>query len=174
VEVHDSGEIGPAVPGADVRDIRDPDLVGLRGRRRVFKEVWSRSVFFVSDGCSRAETTFLSATQAIESHEFFDAIFPTGLAVFAESVNDARAPVSGFTLPVNGYDAIAEFQVLESAFRRFTFEPGVVRAAADIERGTEFGYGEIGREFIDHSIPLAGPSERMLMAFFKISRWRLR
>ena len=71
---------------------------------------------------------------------------------------------------MNGADLSENFEILLSSFRGFTVKPSVIGAAADTEHGTEQGGRINGRELFDQSIPLVGPSDRMLIAFFKISR----
>ena len=75
---------------------------------------------------------------------------------------------------MNDSDLVKELLIGTAAFTRFTFAEVVISGAGDAQSLAKFSDWEVLPHRINQRIPLCGSSESMLIAFFKISRWRRR
>jgi hypothetical protein len=109
------------------------------------------------------------------AHEAGDAISRTG---DAEAVKFAAHPgaaiAAGVAVVMDGSHVGDELGIGFCTRPQESCGGGVVAAAGDAERVAKFTDGEGVPHGVNQRIPLCGSSESMLMAFFKISRWRRR
>src|SRR6516225_4843908 len=75
---------------------------------------------------------------------------------------------------VDAADLLQQFGVESAPFGLFRSPPLVITTTRHAQRHTTLLNRKLNRQFFDHRIPLCGSSPSMLIAFFKISRWRLR
>lgn len=113
--------------------------------------------------------------QAVEAHQARDAIFRAALAARPQFAGHARTAVAaGVAVSVDALHRLDELLVGSCPSLRRLRSCGVVARARHVQGFTKFGELEVFPHGIDQRIPLCGSSESMLMAFFKISRWRRR
>lgn len=114
-------------------------------------------------------------TQTEGMHEAGDAIFRAAEAQSMELAGHSGAAVAaGVAVGVDGVHMDEELCVGCFAAARDPGGRGVIAAAGDTQGLAKFGDGKGVPHGMDQRIPLCGSSESMLMAFFKISRWRRR
>ena len=123
----------------------------------------------------RAEGPPWAGAQTGMAHEPGDPVWGTFQAQRVQFVGHPGAAVrAGLAMGMDGAHLIEELLVVGVAFGRRPGARGVVTASGDVESFAEFGDEKLGPHGIDQRIPLCGSSESMLMAFFRISRWRRR
>ena len=175
VEIEDDGQVEPAFVGGDVGDVADE--VGARrgGRLGLGEQVGRRMGGVIGARCFWSEGLSGPCAQAARAHEAGDAIFRAGKAAALEFASHPGASVAaGVTVGVDGVHVRGELRVGLFAAARDARDRGVIAAAGDAECLAKFADGKGVPHGVNQRIPLGGSSESMLMAFFKISRWRRR
>src|SRR5713101_1933758 len=95
-QIHDDGQVEPALPRPNVGDIRDPGLVSPRHRKLPLQEVGDQDGWLADwpAPCSIA----VQGAQAIHTHQPCDAVLATGFAGLAQIQEDAGGSVDTLAL----------------------------------------------------------------------------
>ena len=174
-EIDDHRQIEPTLLGRDVGDVADQVRAGLLGRIDLGKQVGRGSRGGIDPGGFRTIGRAGTDPQARCSHDARHPVDRAGRAGVLQLAGQARAAVAtGVRVGVDRLDAPEQPRVGLRPGRGTTRARGVVAAAGHAECVTEFADGKGALQGSNHRMPLVGSSERMLMAFFKISRWRRR
>jgi hypothetical protein len=168
VEIHDAGEIKPTLSGSNVGNIADPNLVNAGGRGLSGEAIGSDRMVMVAVGGLDAKAAAAASDQALLAHKFFDAFTTAKVATGSKDVGEARAAIGALELGKDTFKSELELGIGALASRRLTIEPGVERAAWELERAAELA-NRVEWEQVFHSLATIGRSERMAIVFFKIS-----
>jgi len=126
-------------------------------------------------GSLRPERTPGTSSQAVCTHDSCDTILRAGDSESAKFTSHSRTAVApGVAVRVNDSDLVKELLIGTVAFTRFTFAELVISGARDAKGLAKFSDKEVLPHRINQRIPPCGSSESMLIAFFRISRWRRR
>jgi len=118
MEVHDAGKIKPALPGWNVGDVGDPDLVGGGGCRSHCKEVGSNRVVMIAVGGLNAMAALLAALDALAAHEACNAIATVAASDGTKVEIDAGRAVGLSAFAMDGDDGLGQSDVFDGTRAR--------------------------------------------------------
>ena len=126
-------------------------------------------------GSLRAERAPGMSPQVLCTHDSGYTILRAANSESSKFTSHSRTAVApGVAVRVNDSHLVEELLICTAAFTRFTFAEVVISGARDAQSLAKFSDREVLPHRINQRIPLCGSSESMLLAFFKISRWRRR
>jgi hypothetical protein len=141
VEVEFRGEVEPAFPGGEIRDVGHPHFVRTPRRRGVEKVIGRDGIMGRAEGGAGHKAAFAAHPQMVLAHEPGDAVFARVEALAAEGMAEAGTAVS---VPAGG-EGHAKFcgqqGVLPAAGTTVLLPVRLIAAAADA-KGVA-GFGEI-------------------------------
>src|SRR5262245_32781149 len=138
--VEDDREIEKPGPGRDIRDIRDPEMIGSGGREIALDEVRRGCHLRVAARRARSLPA-VTSLQARESEQARHALARAADAVVAQVGMDARRPVCAAAPLVDRPDALGQREIVAGTCRGRSLPPGVVATARDAEEPTQLGNG---------------------------------
>src|SRR6202007_3111395 len=101
-------------------------------------------------------------------------ILPAHHPLLPELLGNPRATVASFVLMIDTLDFLRQLGVGLGPYGLPCFRPLVITTTRNTQGHATLLNRKLNRQFFNHRIPLCGSSPSMLIAFFKISRWRLR
>jgi hypothetical protein len=174
-EVEHDGQIKPAFGGGNVGNIAD-DLGARRERwTRQSQEVGRRTSGVVWSGCPGPEGAAGPGGEAVGAQQASHPVLGATFSARRQFAGQARTAVgAGVAMGVDGPDLVEQAGIGASPRPLGPSAGGEIARTANSEGFAEFGDLELSAHGVNQRIPLAGSSESMLIAFFKISRWRRR
>src|SRR5205809_3196871 len=100
VEVHNSRHIDPSLGGANIGDVRCPNLVGSGSRRGHRQAVRRDRLVVMAVGGPEAMAFVLTSENPLLAHQPGNAIAPVALALLAQVHLDARSAIGLAAVPV--------------------------------------------------------------------------
>ena len=174
-EVDDDGEVEPSFAGGEVGDVADEVGAGSLGWSGLREQIGRRMSGVIRAGGLRAKGLSGTCPQAGRAHEPGRTVLRAGQAEAVQLAGHARAAIAaGLAVGMDGSHMPDEMLAGSFAAAWGSGASGVVTAPGGAEGFAEFGEVKGVPHGINQRIPLCGSSESMLMAFFKISRWRRR
>ena len=168
-------EAKPSLGSFDVGDIALPHPARSIWRRHLRKPVFRDLVIVTTFGSAGPKTAFLFRTQTLLPHEPGNAVLPAVLAPFAQIKSNTRAAISATTLLKAAADQSPQPLVTPTARTSPLMQMGVEAAFGDFQRLGQFLDGALPLHGFHDAEPCGGISaDKMLQAFFSISRWRRR
>ncbi len=133
-QIHDDGQVEPALPRPNVGDIRDPRLVSPRHRELPLQEVGDQDGWLADRPAPRAIA--VQGAQVIHAHQPGDAVLATGLSGLPQVQEDARGAVDALTRGERRTDQAKQPGILLGPVRDRVREPLVVAARSHAEHAT--------------------------------------
>lgn len=171
-QVQYDGQVEPALPGPDIRDVSDPDTVGLRNVKIALDEVRDQlRCLATCDVTSGPVTAFRSHT--VLFHQPRNTMFATRFTGLSKIEKDAWRAVYTLALFERRSDQAEQAPVFASPIRDWLAEPRVVAARRNIQQAAHrlnavlilVGFDELvlspngaGLGFLGHLPPPAFPS----------------
>src|SRR5215217_6094241 len=172
-EVLDGDEIEPSLPRAQIRDVRDPALVGSGGTEVPIEQVVGDANPW-DPNRGRLPLLLLQARQAGLAHEALDALAADPLAVVEHEVRpDPRRPIDPAAQREQLSDPGGQALVLERPRRGLAPAPGMKAGAADTEDAAHRLDGVLGLlrgDELEHHHRVLPSLAKKAAAFFKMSR----
>jgi hypothetical protein len=133
IEVHDGGQIEPALDGKDVSNVADPDPVGGGDWWGLNQMVLGDGQAVTRVGSFGSEGAFLAGFEFEGLHMASDAIAAARNTRALQTNRQARAAIGSAILDKEAGELIAEDLVLPGTSAGWAMGPGVVGAARDLE-----------------------------------------
>ena len=170
-KVEHDGQIKPAIGDGNVGNIAD-DLGARRERWTCLsQQVGRRLGGVVSSRRPGPKGAAGPGGQAVGTQQASYAVLGARLAARRQLAGQARTAVgAGVAMGVNAPDLGEQVGIGASPRSRGPSAGGEIARTANPEGCAEFGDLELSAHGVNQRIPLAGSSESMLIAFFKISR----
>ena len=168
-QVQDRRQIQPAFGCGDGGDIRYPLLVGKR-RMEIPAEQVGGSHGPWAPLAGEGTPVGFDPYQALLPHQAGYSMAPTGQAQPTQGNMDARAPVAATALPMHSSNGFHQHLVGLASRARATLAPGIVAAARYPQDCTHPADRKAASLLSDEGVPHSPSCEKMLMAFFRMSR----
>src|SRR6185295_12864511 len=175
MQIHHRRQIEPPFSGADIGNIRHPNLVGPGGLRQMDQPIGRDRLIMPAVGCPDAKALSLPPTNLLLSHQPLQTVASMSLATSAQNRLDARSSISLPTLLMDLADLLFEPLILLPAQPRLPlpFLPVIISTGGNAKGLAQCPDGMLASHDTNPFIPLLWGSERMPNVFFKISRcWR--
>src|SRR5690606_24840692 len=124
-------QVKPALPRADIGDVRHPRVVGLRGGELSLQEVRDQDGR-LADGPA-TDAIAVQGTQVRLTHQTGNAVFAAGLAGFTQVEENARRAIDPVARDERSPYQPQQAGVLLSAIRNWLQQPSVVAGRSDLE-----------------------------------------
>jgi len=134
-QIHDDGEVEPALPGADVGDIRHPCRVGPRGGELSLQQIRDEDGGFADGPAPRAIA--MQCAKIGLTHQPRDAMLAAGLSRFTQIQEDPRGAIDAMARDERRSDQTKQPGVLLSPVRDRLLQPVVVAARGYLENPTQ-------------------------------------
>ena len=171
VQVHDGGDIQPALACCDVGQIRQPDLVRLGcGCELPVQQVGGNREGVAAVGGLHALAPGHKAAHAMPAHQALDAAAPHLPPVRPQGGVHARATIPAATALVRPSYVVEQRAILGRALASGPGPPGIVACCGKAEDAAQFVDRPGAAAVLDHAEPhFSGPA-KIEMDFFKMSR----
>jgi hypothetical protein len=133
-EIHDDGQIEPALPRADVRDVRHPGRIGACRGKSTLQEIRNEQRW-LPDGPA-ANAVPMQRSEIGLAHQPLHAMLTAGLARFTEIEEDSRRSVDAMARDIRGTNEAQQPGVFLSTIGDGLLQPVVVAALGDLEDAT--------------------------------------
>src|SRR3954469_14356453 len=122
VEIHDGGQIKPALVSVDVGDVSEPDEVWRSGDEVPFDQIWSDRVVMPAVGGSRSSRPRHDGADAMTAHQSLDPAAAHAVALGLQFDMNAGAAISPAIVAVDLPDVLQKGTIF-SGSRTFRAGP---------------------------------------------------
>jgi hypothetical protein len=140
--IEEDGEEEPALAGAHLRDVGEPQTVGRVGVELALQAVGRGRQIRRGARGDAAEAPRGAAPQPLQAHQPRDAMFAHAVSGGAQDLVDARRSVDVAALSVHGPDPLYQGRVLSLPVAAWAPAPGIEAAPGDLEDMAELAYRE--------------------------------
>jgi hypothetical protein len=170
VEIHDGGEIQPALVGWNVGDVGEPDAVGRRGREVAIDQVRRDRQCVAAVGRAHAPWRRHNGADAVPVHQPLDPPAAGAASLRLQSGMDARAAIASAAVPMDPPDRGHKLTIGCRSRAARTQAPSVIAGRRDLEHATE-DVNRIGAAMIlDETEAHVRVPAKIAIDFFKMSR----
>jgi len=131
VQVHDGGQVEPALACGYVGQICQPDLVRPAGRELPVQQIWGNREGMTAIGGAHPPRPGHEAAHAMDAHQPLDTAASHSPALYPERRMHARAAISALACGMHGADVVQQRPVLS--------RPLAIRPAAEAVAQLQFG-----------------------------------
>src|SRR5258708_25561321 len=170
-EVQNDCQVQPSFHRRKISDIADPDLIDS-SRLQILYQIGCSALS--RHGRARSKRFLASCRQFIFAHQPCYAILSTFDPILAQCLPHSWTAVTAFIGLKDFLYLLHQFGLLSLPLTWLCLLPLIVPTAGYPQRFATFLDSIFHRKSPNHRIPGFGSSPTMLIAFFKISRWRLR
>src|SRR6266852_2685362 len=170
VEVHDRGQIKPALIGLDVGDVGEPDPVRCGGDEVALEQVRGDREVVTAVGGAHPSWPRHDGPDAVTAHQSFDAAAAHPAALSLQFGMDARAAIASAGVAVNPLDVVAEVTIGGGSLALRTRAPGIIAGRRDPEHVAHDRHRIIGTALFDEAESHFGTPAKIAIDFFKMSR----
>src|ERR1700731_4340388 len=170
VQVHDGGQIEPALIGLDVGDIGEPDSVRRGGGEVSLKQVPRDGEVVTAVGGPPPPWPRHDGPDTVTAHQSLDATAACPAALGPQLGMDARAAIASACVAVDPLDVVDEVTIGGGSPALRARAPGIIAGRRDTEHVAQDRHRIVSAAIFDEAESHFGTPAKIAIDFFKMSR----
>src|SRR5579864_7913394 len=170
VEIHDSGQIEPALVGVDVGNVSEPDQVWCGGNEVPFDQIWSDRVTMPAVGGSRPSRPCHDRVNAMTAHQSLDPATAHAAALGLQFDMNAGAAIPPAIVAVDLLDILQQFAIFSGSRTFRARAPSVIAGSRDVEHLAHDPHRIVDTAIFDEAESHVRCPAKIAIDFFKMSR----
>src|SRR6516164_8546009 len=170
VEVHDRGQIKPALISLDVGDVGKPDPVRRGGDEVALEQIRGDRKVVTAVGGAHSSWPRHDGPDTVAAHQSLDATAARAAALSPQLCIDARAAISAVGVAVNPFYVVDELTVGDGSRALRARPPSIIASRRDAEQVAHDRHRIVSAAIFDEAESHFGTPAKIAIDFFKMSR----
>src|SRR6202790_1657966 len=170
VQIHDGGQIEPALIGLDVGDVGEPDPVRCGGGEVPLEQVRCNREVVAAVGGPHPSWPRHDGPDTVTAHQSLDATAARPAALRPQFGMEARTAVASTGVAVDPLDVVDEFTVGGGSPALRACAPGIIAGRRDLEHVAHDLYRIVGAAIFDEAESHFGTPAKIAIDFLRNSR----
>src|SRR6266550_5038773 len=167
VEIHDGGQIKPALIGLDVGDVGEPDPVRRGGDEVALEQVRGDREVVTAVGGAHPSWPRHDGPDTVAAHQSLDTTKARPAALSPQFGMDARAAIAAACVAVDPLDVVDELTVGGGSRALRARAPGIIAGRRDAEHVTYDRHRIVGAAIFDKAESHFGTPAKIAIDFLK-------
>src|SRR6202023_1095130 len=170
VEVHDRGQIKPALISLDVGDVGEPDPVRRGGYEVALEQVRGNREVVTAVGGAHPSWPRHDSPDTVAAHQSLDATAACPTALGPQLGMDARAAIASAGVAMDPLDVVDEVTIGGGSPALRARAPGIIAGRRDTEHVAQDRHRIVSAAIFDEAESHFGTPAKIAIDFFKMSR----
>src|SRR3954449_5860299 len=170
VQIHDGGQIEPALIGLDVGDVGEPDSVRRGGAEVPLDQVRRDREVVTAVGGPHPAWPRHDGPDTLTAHQSLDATAARPVALGPQLGMNPRAAIASACVAVYPFDVVDEVTIGDRSTALRARAPGIIAGRRDPEHVAQDRHGIVGAAIFDETESHFGAPAKIAIDFFKMSR----